>query len=335
MFEADILARLREIRDRRQGSGPAALSPEDYKITGIEATFEGGHQRPRLIPRFLDSTSSAARGASARRPARPPSSLAEAATGAARPGRLHRSRAIPRRCPDRVACRGTPAHSPRNRQALGGGNRCRDLAAALARGSPRDAGEDRRATAPGSITTTSPAAAPVAAGHRRAGRPARDRPAWPRPPLRHHRRRHRADRAHAAHAGDAGDASAAWRWCSTGCVQKHRVMEEALRGAWRPAAEDALIDELAGTADRLSSLLRDEGADAALVGDAGGAAGDCRMHGRGRCARGRRHRGRHDHREPADAGAALPVRTLRRPAGVRGARPERARSRDGDRGPGA
>ena len=42
-FEADILARLREIRDRRQGSGPANLSPEDYKITGIDATFEGGH----------------------------------------------------------------------------------------------------------------------------------------------------------------------------------------------------------------------------------------------------------------------------------------------------
>lgn len=41
VFEADILARLREIRDRRQGGGPAALSPTDYKITGIEATFEG------------------------------------------------------------------------------------------------------------------------------------------------------------------------------------------------------------------------------------------------------------------------------------------------------
>jgi hypothetical protein len=40
-FEADILARLREIRERRQGSGPAALSPTDYKITGIDATFEG------------------------------------------------------------------------------------------------------------------------------------------------------------------------------------------------------------------------------------------------------------------------------------------------------
>ena len=40
-FEADILARLREIRDRRQGSGPAALSPSEYKITGIDARFEG------------------------------------------------------------------------------------------------------------------------------------------------------------------------------------------------------------------------------------------------------------------------------------------------------
>jgi len=40
-LEADILLRLREIRDRRQGSGPASLSPADYKITGIDATFEG------------------------------------------------------------------------------------------------------------------------------------------------------------------------------------------------------------------------------------------------------------------------------------------------------
>jgi hypothetical protein len=42
-FEADILARLREIRERRQGTGATNLSPEDYKITGIDATFEGGH----------------------------------------------------------------------------------------------------------------------------------------------------------------------------------------------------------------------------------------------------------------------------------------------------
>jgi len=41
VFEADILARLREIRDRRQGAGAATLSPTDYKITGIEATFGG------------------------------------------------------------------------------------------------------------------------------------------------------------------------------------------------------------------------------------------------------------------------------------------------------
>ena len=40
-LEADILARLRDIRDRRQGAGAATLSPKDYKITGIDATFEG------------------------------------------------------------------------------------------------------------------------------------------------------------------------------------------------------------------------------------------------------------------------------------------------------
>jgi gas vesicle protein GvpG len=41
VFEADIVARLREIRDRRQGGAPAAFSPGEYKITGIDATFEG------------------------------------------------------------------------------------------------------------------------------------------------------------------------------------------------------------------------------------------------------------------------------------------------------
>ena len=41
VFEADILARLRDIRDRRQGRAPAAISPSEYKITGIDATFEG------------------------------------------------------------------------------------------------------------------------------------------------------------------------------------------------------------------------------------------------------------------------------------------------------
>jgi hypothetical protein len=38
-LEADLLARLREIRERRQGS--AALSRREYKVTGVEATFEG------------------------------------------------------------------------------------------------------------------------------------------------------------------------------------------------------------------------------------------------------------------------------------------------------
>ena len=43
-LESDLLARLRDIRERRQGSGAATLSPHDYKITGIEATFQGGHE---------------------------------------------------------------------------------------------------------------------------------------------------------------------------------------------------------------------------------------------------------------------------------------------------
>ena len=44
-LEADIFVRLREIRERRQGAGAATLSPEDYKITGIEATFGGDDDR--------------------------------------------------------------------------------------------------------------------------------------------------------------------------------------------------------------------------------------------------------------------------------------------------
>jgi hypothetical protein len=44
-FEADILARLREIRDRKQGGAPATLDPNEYTISGIDATFEGGHER--------------------------------------------------------------------------------------------------------------------------------------------------------------------------------------------------------------------------------------------------------------------------------------------------
>jgi hypothetical protein len=47
VFEADVLARLRDIRDRRQGAGAATLSPKDYKITGIEASFEGDEHHHR------------------------------------------------------------------------------------------------------------------------------------------------------------------------------------------------------------------------------------------------------------------------------------------------
>lgn len=46
-LEADILARLREIRERRQGAGAATLSPDEYRVTGIEASFEGDEHDPR------------------------------------------------------------------------------------------------------------------------------------------------------------------------------------------------------------------------------------------------------------------------------------------------
>ena len=40
-LEADLLERRRQIRESRQGADPTSLSPSDYKITGIDATFEG------------------------------------------------------------------------------------------------------------------------------------------------------------------------------------------------------------------------------------------------------------------------------------------------------
>ncbi len=40
-LEEEILARLREIRERRQGTAPTTFSPADYKVTGVDATFEG------------------------------------------------------------------------------------------------------------------------------------------------------------------------------------------------------------------------------------------------------------------------------------------------------
>jgi parvulin-like peptidyl-prolyl isomerase len=38
-LEGDFHQRLREIKERQQGS--AAFSPGEYKVTGIDATFEG------------------------------------------------------------------------------------------------------------------------------------------------------------------------------------------------------------------------------------------------------------------------------------------------------
>jgi hypothetical protein len=40
-IEADILARLREIGERRRGGESAAIASADMKVTGVEATFEG------------------------------------------------------------------------------------------------------------------------------------------------------------------------------------------------------------------------------------------------------------------------------------------------------
>lgn len=40
-FEADILIRIREIKERQRGGESAVISPKDLKVTGIEATFEG------------------------------------------------------------------------------------------------------------------------------------------------------------------------------------------------------------------------------------------------------------------------------------------------------
>jgi hypothetical protein len=40
VLEAEILVRLREIRERQQGQSPTTDSG-DFKVTGIEASFEG------------------------------------------------------------------------------------------------------------------------------------------------------------------------------------------------------------------------------------------------------------------------------------------------------
>ena len=40
-LESEILARLREIRERQQGVEPLSPGSQDLKVTGVEATFEG------------------------------------------------------------------------------------------------------------------------------------------------------------------------------------------------------------------------------------------------------------------------------------------------------
>lgn len=37
-FETDILARLREIRERKLGEGAQPMKPGEFKVTGVEAT---------------------------------------------------------------------------------------------------------------------------------------------------------------------------------------------------------------------------------------------------------------------------------------------------------
>jgi hypothetical protein len=40
-MEADILVRIREIKERQRGGESGVISPKDMKVTGIEASFEG------------------------------------------------------------------------------------------------------------------------------------------------------------------------------------------------------------------------------------------------------------------------------------------------------
>ena len=40
-LEAEILARIRDIKERQRGGESPVISPKDMKVTGIEATFEG------------------------------------------------------------------------------------------------------------------------------------------------------------------------------------------------------------------------------------------------------------------------------------------------------
>jgi len=40
-IQDDILARIRDIKERQRGGESAVISPKDMKVTGIEASFEG------------------------------------------------------------------------------------------------------------------------------------------------------------------------------------------------------------------------------------------------------------------------------------------------------
>ena len=40
-IEADVVARIREIKERQRGGESAVISPKEMKVTGIEASFEG------------------------------------------------------------------------------------------------------------------------------------------------------------------------------------------------------------------------------------------------------------------------------------------------------
>ena len=40
-LETDIVARIREIKERQRGGEPEFISQKDMKVTGIEASFEG------------------------------------------------------------------------------------------------------------------------------------------------------------------------------------------------------------------------------------------------------------------------------------------------------
>jgi Gas vesicle protein G len=40
-LEAEIIVRIREIKERQRGGHPPVIAPGGMKVTGIEATFEG------------------------------------------------------------------------------------------------------------------------------------------------------------------------------------------------------------------------------------------------------------------------------------------------------